>query len=72
MGRDEKTTRVPVTVQPYGTDYVNVISGLNGGEILKAQSSSSKSGKMKVSSKNSPNAKRDAASNDAPPPMPPM
>ncbi len=72
MGRDGKTTRVPVTVQPYGTDYVNVISGLNGGEILKAQSSSSKSGKMKISSKNSPNAKRDAASNGAPPPMPPM
>ncbi|WP_407426939.1 efflux RND transporter periplasmic adaptor subunit [Treponema sp.] len=51
LGRDGKTTKVEVEVQPYGTDYVNIISGLEGGEMLKAQSSASKSGRMSVTKK---------------------
>ena len=51
LGRDGKTTKVSVTVEPYGLEYVNVVSGLNGGEMLKAQSNSSKSGRMSVSKK---------------------
>ena len=51
IGRDGKTTKVEVEVEPYGLDYVNVISGLSGGEMLKAQSDASKSGRMSVSKK---------------------
>ncbi|WP_294429691.1 HlyD family efflux transporter periplasmic adaptor subunit [uncultured Treponema sp.] len=51
IGRDGKTTKVSVTVEPYGLEYVNVISGLSGGEMLKAQSDSSKSGRMSISKK---------------------
>lgn len=47
---DGNTTKVEVRVEPYGTNYVNVLSGLSGGEVLKAQSSASKSGRMSVSS----------------------
>lgn len=43
-----KTLKVAVEVEPYGTGYVNVLSGLEGGEILKAQSDASKSGRMSV------------------------
>lgn len=52
IGRDGKTTKVEVKVQPYGIDYVNILEGLSGGEILKAQSSASKSGRMRISGKN--------------------
>ena len=51
VGEGGKTTKVAVEVRPYGSDYVNVVSGLEGGEILKAQSSASKSGRMRVNSK---------------------
>jgi len=51
LSRDGKITKVAVEVEPYGLDYVNVISGLKGGEILKAQSDASKSGRMSVSKK---------------------
>lgn len=51
VGRDKKTVRVEVSVEPYGTDYVNILSGLEGGETLKAQSTPSKSGKLRTSSR---------------------
>ncbi len=51
LSRDGKTTKVEVAVEPYGLEYVNVISGLSGGEMLKAQSDASKSGRMSVSKK---------------------
>lgn len=51
MNRDGSTTKVAVEVEPYGLEYVNVLSGLEGGEILKAQSDVSKSGRMSVSKK---------------------
>ncbi len=51
LGRDGKSTKVEVTVEPYGLEYVNITSGLEGGEILKAQSNASKSGRMSVSKK---------------------
>ena len=46
-----KTQKVAVEVEPYGTEYVNIKSGLEGGERLKAQSSASKSGRMRVNSR---------------------
>ncbi|MBQ0051304.1 MAG: HlyD family efflux transporter periplasmic adaptor subunit [Treponema sp.] len=51
IGKDGKTNKVEVKVEPYGAVYVNVVEGLTGGEVLKAQSSAAKSGRMKVSSK---------------------
>ena len=51
LSRDGKSTKVAVEVEPYGLEYVNVLSGLEGGEILKAQSDASKSGRMSVSKK---------------------
>lgn len=51
LARDGKITKVAVEVEPYGLEYVNVLSGLEGGEMLKAQSNASKSGKMSVSKK---------------------
>jgi len=51
IGRDGKTTKVEVTVEPYGLDYVNILSGLTGGEMLKAQSSAGESGRMRISKK---------------------
>lgn len=50
IGRNGSVTKQSVEVEPYGTDYVNIISGLEGGEVLKAQSSESKSGRMRVNS----------------------
>ncbi|MBR6914454.1 MAG: HlyD family efflux transporter periplasmic adaptor subunit, partial [Treponema sp.] len=38
LGRGGNVERVEVQVQPYGTDYVEIVSGLSGGEVLKAQS----------------------------------
>lgn len=58
IGRDGKTTKVVVKVQPYGIDYVNILEGLSGGEILKAQSSASKSGRMRISGKNGKNSQK--------------
>ena len=51
LEKDGKTRRVEVTVEPYGLEYVNVLSGLKGGEVLKAQSSAGDSGRMRVSKK---------------------
>ena len=51
INRDGSTTKVEVSVEPYGLEYVNVLSGLEGGEMLKAQSDASKSGRMSVSKK---------------------
>lgn len=51
LARDGSTTKVEVTVEPYGLEYVNVLSGLEGGETLKAQSDASKSGRMNISQK---------------------
>ncbi|MCR5762242.1 MAG: HlyD family efflux transporter periplasmic adaptor subunit [Treponema sp.] len=30
--------RIPVSVEPYASEYVKIVSGLSGGEVLKAQS----------------------------------
>ena len=35
------------TLKPYGTSYVNILTGLSGGETLKALSTSSISGRLK-------------------------
>ncbi len=49
--RGGKTSKVTVEVEPYTADYVCVKSGLNGGEMLKAQSSAGKSGRMRTTMK---------------------
>lgn len=36
--------KLPVTVEPYGTEYVRILSGVQTGDVLKAQSKSSVSG----------------------------
>ena len=58
-----RTTRVAVEVEPYGTGYVNVLSGLSGGETLKAQSDASKSGRMSVSARGAPARNSSGSSN---------
>ncbi len=64
-----KTTRVAVEVEPYGAGYVNVLSGLSGGEVLKAQSDASKSGRMSVSVRGAPkNSAGNRQNAGAPPP----
>lgn len=50
-----KTQKVQVEVEPYGTLYVNIKSGLEGGERLKAQSNAEKSGRMRVNSRRGTN-----------------
>lgn len=44
--------RINVQVQPYGKEFVKVISGLSGGETLKAQSMPAQSGWNRNSGKN--------------------
>lgn len=53
LGKDKKLKQINVKVEPYGANYVNVVSGLNGGEILKGQSAPIKSGRMKGMNKQS-------------------
>lgn len=64
-----KATKVAVEVEPYGTGYVNVLSGLSGGEVLKAQSDASKSGRMSVTVRGAPkNNSGNRQNTGAPPP----
>lgn len=67
MNRDGSTTKVAVEVEPYGLEYVNVLSGLEGGEILKAQSDVSKSGRMSVSKKGQKTQKNNKNQQQQPP-----
>ena len=60
LGKNGIISRKVVEVVPYGVDYVEVLSGLSGGETVKAQSSAEKSGRMRTqkrgtNSKNSGN-----------------
>ena len=73
IDRGGQTHRVVVEVEPYGIDYVNVLSGLEGGEVLKAQVDASKSGRMNVNkrgsnTKNSKNTPSRSSGGFAPPP----
>ena len=67
LSRDGKSTKVAVEVEPYGLEYVNVISGLEGGEMLKAQSNASKSGRMSVSKKGQKASKNKKNQQNQPP-----
>lgn len=64
--------RVEVQVQPYGTNYVEIISGLSGGEVLKAQSDASKSGRMSAFKKGSKGSRNNQGGMGGPMGMPPM
>ena len=71
--RGGQTQRVAVEIEPYGIDYVNILSGLEGGEVLKAQVDASKSGRMNVNkrganNKNSKNNTSRPSGGFAPPP----
>ncbi len=57
IGRNGESQKVEVQVQPYGTDYVEITEGLEGGEVLKAQSDSSKSGRMRTFKRGSSSSK---------------
>ena len=68
LGRDGKSLKAEVIVEPYGLDYVNIVSGLEGGEILKAQSSAGESGRMRISKKGQ-QAQKNGNQNRNQPPM---
>lgn len=57
IDRGGKVVRKSVEVEPYTPEFVCVKSGLNGGEVLKAQSSAGKSGRMKVMAKGKSSSK---------------
>lgn len=58
------TTKTDVTLKPYGTGYVNILSGLSGGESLKALSTSSISGRLKSNRDASQNNKNNNNNNN--------
>lgn len=71
LGRGDKKTKVKVEVEPYTLDYVNVKSGLSGGEILAAQSSPEKSGRMRaVKNGSSRQQSSNSQNRNSPPPRP--
>ena len=72
LGRGGNVERVEVQVQPYGTDYVEIVSGLSGGEVLKAQSDASKSGRMSTFKKGSKSSRNNQGGMGGPMGMPPM
>lgn len=73
LDKNGKITKKEVEVEPYTLEYVNVKSGLSGGEILKAQSSTEKSGRMRISNKGQKtNQNNKNNSQGGRPPMPPM
>ncbi len=49
--KNGKTQKVEVKVEPYSPNYVNIIEGLNGGELLKQQASGQRSGRMSTTTK---------------------
>lgn len=51
VGRGGAITKKTVEVEPFGAYYVNIVRGLEGGEVLKAQSSAQKSGRLSTQSK---------------------
>lgn len=53
VDRSGNIRRVDVEVRPYGTDFVEILGGLSGGERLAAQSEASKSGRMRTFKKGS-------------------
>jgi membrane fusion protein (multidrug efflux system) len=53
INKDGSTTKTDITLKPYSTSYVNILSGLSGGETLKALSTSSISGRLKDSKSSS-------------------
>lgn len=58
VNNDGSTTKTTVTLKPYGTSYVNILTGLSGGETLKALSTSSISGRLKNNKQSSGNNKQ--------------
>ncbi len=58
IDRGGKVVKKNVEVEPYTPEYVCIKSGLKGGEVLKAQSSSAKSGRMKITAKGQPATKQ--------------
>lgn len=63
--------RISVTVEPYGSEYVKITSGLSGGEVLKAQSEPMSSGwnRQKGNFNGKPSTGRGAGGASPPPRM---
>jgi hypothetical protein len=52
---DGSVETVDVKIAPYGFDYVNIISGLSEGDVVKNQGGGLKSGKLRTTSSRSGN-----------------
>ena len=48
--KDGSIQTVDVNIEPYGFDFVNIISGLQEGDVLKNQGGGLKSGRLRGSS----------------------
>ena len=48
--KDGSVQTVDVNIEPYGFDFVNIISGLQEGDVLKNQGGGLKSGRLRGSS----------------------
>lgn len=71
MEKSGKPRKVEVKVEPYSPNYVNVIEGLEGGEMLKQQASGQRSGRMSTTTKgkkSSAGSKGGTGGGFAPPP----
>lgn len=73
LERNGKTTRQEVKVEPYTTDYVSIVSGLQGGELLKEQWTAGKSGRLRTTTKGKSSTTKMSSNNKnggfgAPPP----
>ena len=58
--------RIGVKVQPYGKQYVKITEGLNGGEVLKAQSAPRESGYNRMGPGTNANGKKNGNAQNGP------
>src|SRR5574344_2175461 len=64
VNKDCSTTKTDITVKPYSTSYVNILSGLSGGETLRQLSKNSISGRLKNNKDSSSTKKNNNQQND--------
>jgi multidrug efflux pump subunit AcrA (membrane-fusion protein) len=65
INKDGSTTKTDITLKPYSTSYVNILSGLSGGETLKQLSKNSISGRLKNNKDSSSTKKNNNQQNDS-------
>lgn len=66
LERSGKTTKREVKVEPYTADYVSILSGLQGGEVLKEQWTAGKSGRLKTTTKGKSSNTKNGSSGGGP------